>query len=161
MSFNVLISTIPICSAGIKAFFFENKTRQCTVFGHSMEPFLSLGESIEIVPCAAPLKKARCYAFITGNTLTIHRFVKNYNNGYALFAGDSSLFCDLVPLQNIVGELFPCQRGPTSFIIGLVNYIFSVVMQVFSENIAIRRLRRRIIKCLKSGQERFMHEKEI
>jgi hypothetical protein len=111
-----------------------------------MEPFLSFGESVEIMPHTEPLKKGNCYAFITGNTLTIHRFIKTLSNNYVLFAGDSSLFYDRVPLVNIVGELSPCPNRYALFIIRMVNSMFCTLTQVFEEAIVIRILRRGIIR---------------
>lgn len=143
---DVLIAAMPVFTDAIKMFFFENKTRKCTIFGYSMEPFLSFGRSVEIVPHTGRLKRGHCYAFITGSTLTIHRFIKNLNNDYALFAGDSSLVCDRVPLPNIVGELSSCQNRYALFIINTINRIFCTFMHVFNHAILIRRFRRRMIR---------------
>jgi hypothetical protein len=163
MSNNVLISVIPVFSEAIKAFFFENKTRQCIVYGHSMEPFLSFGESIEIMPYAGLLKKGHCYAFITGTTITIHRFIKNLNNEYALFAGDSSLLCDCVPLANVIGELSPCQNNCALSIIGITNNVFCTLMQGFNKSTLVRRLRRCIIRSMAkpAKMKGYEHEKKI
>ena len=59
-----------------KGFSFPKQNQKCVVYGLSMEPFLSFGETVVIVQCAWPLKKGHCYAFISGKTLTIHRFIK-------------------------------------------------------------------------------------
>jgi hypothetical protein len=138
----------PALADAVKAFFFENKTRKCMVYGISMEPFLSFGETVVIVQCEGPLKKGRCYAFITGNTLTIHRFIKTSGNGYALFAGDNNLFYNHVPLTDVVGELFPCQSFCALFIIVVINSFFCFLTQVFNENLLVRRIRRRIIRSI-------------
>ena len=145
---NTLIRTKPEFSDAVKAFFFENKTRKCMIYGHSMEPFLSFGETVEIRPRAGPLKKGHCYAFITGSTLTIHRFIKNSGKNHALFAGDSSLFFDRVPLPKVVGELSPCQKHRALFIINIINSVFCLLMQVFDKTIVIHRFRRCMIRSL-------------
>jgi hypothetical protein len=138
----------PALAEAIKAFFFENKTRQCIVYGISMEPFLSFGDTVVIVQCKGPLKKGRCYAFITGNTLTIHRFIKTSGNGYALFAGDNNLFYNRVPLTDVVGELSPCQSFCALFIIVVINSFFCFLTQVFNEDVLICRIRRRTLRLI-------------
>ncbi|MGB7569409.1 MAG: S24/S26 family peptidase [Chitinivibrionales bacterium] len=148
MSRGALPGVKPVLVDAIKTFFFEDKTRQCMVYGLSMEPFLSFGETVVIVQCDGPLKKGHCYAFITGNTLTIHRFIKKSGDDYALFAGDNNLFYNRVSLTNIVGELSPCQSPCAVFIIAFINSAFCTLMRFFSEEILIHRIRRRIIRSI-------------
>lgn len=141
-------------SDAVKVFLFQNKTRKCVVYGLSMEPFLSFGETVVIVQCAWPLKKGHCYAFISGKTLTIHRFIKFLNNDYALFAGDNNLFCDRVPIPYIVGELFPCQNRCAVFIIEIINLLFYALMQIFTKSMLLRRARRRIIRSINGWKKK-------
>ena len=138
----------PALTDAIKTFFFENRTRQCMVYGLSMEPFLSFGETVVMVQYDGPLKKGHCYAFITGNTLTIHRFIKKSGDDYALFAGDNNLFYNRVLLTDVVGELSPCQNTCAVFIIAVINSAFCTLMRIFSEEILIHRIRRRIIRSI-------------
>ena len=118
------------------------------VYGLSMEPFLSFGETVVMVQYDGPLKKGHCYAFITGNTLTIHRFIKKSGDDYALFAGDNNLFYNRVLLTDVVGELSPCQNTCAVFIIAVINSAFCTLMRIFSEEILIHRIRRRIIRSI-------------
>jgi len=133
MSTDAVIAALPEFADAIKAFFFENETRDCIVDGHSMEPFLSMGEKVKIVPVTGSLKKGHCYAFITGNTLTIHRFIKNFGSDSALFIGDSNFICDRVPVSNIVGELSPCQSIGALIIIRTINSAFCTFVDVFDK----------------------------
>jgi hypothetical protein len=135
-------------SDAVRTFFFETRSRQCLVYGNSMEPFLSFGQTVEIVPCTGPLDKGHCYAFITENTLTIHRFVKMAGNESAFFAGDNCLFFDQVALSDVVGELSPCQNRGILSIIGTINSLFCILMQCFREIPLLNRLRRRIIRLI-------------
>lgn len=147
-SFESEIAKKPALPNAVKAFFFESKTRQCTVCGHSMEPFLSFGETVVIVQSPEPLKKGRCYAFITGNTLTIHRFIKKSGGNHALFAGDNNLLLDRVPLPDIIGELSPCQNHGILFIIMIVNCLLCIPMLIFKKGTVFRIIRRRIIRFI-------------
>jgi hypothetical protein len=131
-----------------RIFFFKDKSRQCRIYGNSMEPFLSFGESVEIVPLAGPLKKGHCYAFINGNNLAVHRFIKMAGNKSALFAGDNCLFFDRVPVSDIIGELFSCQNHCILFIISFTNILSCVFTKIFNEIVILKKLRRRIVRLI-------------
>lgn len=118
------------------------------VYGHSMEPFLTYGENVTIVPCGSRLKKAHCYAYISGNSLMIHRFIRRQGTGTALFAGDNSHFLDRVPMSSVVGELSACQNPGILFIIQCINDIFSTLMILFHDVVLISRSRRFLIRVL-------------
>jgi hypothetical protein len=150
-------------SEAVRTFFFENKSKQCLVYGNSMEPYLSYGQEVEIVPCTGPLEKGHCYAFITESTLTIHRFVKMAGKDSAFFAGDNCLFFDRVALSDVVGELSPCQDRGILSIINTINNLFCVLVQWFREILALNRMRRRIVRTI-IGFEKERgrgHEKKI
>lgn len=153
----------PALSDAVKEFFFEKQTRQCMVYGHSMEPFLSFGETVVIARHAGPLKKGRCYAFRTGNTLTIHRFIKYSGNGHAMFVGDSSHFIDCVPLQDVIGELSPCQTRGGVFIIRIINSVFCTFILIFNNAVAINKIRRRMVRLITGSVKKRGHgcEKKI
>jgi len=144
----------PSLSEAVMRFFFENGTKECMVYGHSMDPFLTYGENVTIVPNGAGLKKAHCYAFISGNTLSIHRFIRCHDQHTALFAGDNCLLMDLVPLPNVVGELSACQNQWILFIIRWINSLFSTAMMLFPDVLALHRIRRFIIRSLHNSMEK-------
>ena len=151
-------------SEAVRMFFFENKSKQCLVYGNSMEPFLSYGQEVEIVPCTGPLEKGHCYAFITESTLTIHRFVKMAGNDSAFFAGDNCLFLDRVALSDVVGELSPCQDRGILSIISTINSLFCVLMQQCTKILVLQRMRRKILKLIVGFYKKKRghgHEKEI
>lgn len=147
-----------------EGFFFKNQTRQCSVSGHSMEPFLSFGQTVIITQFNWPLKKGRCYAFIDGNALTIHRFIKKLGKNHALFAGDNNILLDCVDLNNVVGELFPCQNRGIQIIIMFANWVLCAPMRTINKYLTILSIRRRIVRTF-AGLERkrsvFGHEKKI
>jgi hypothetical protein len=148
-------------SDAVRTFFFENQSRQCFVYGNSMEPFLSYGQTVEIVQCSGLLEKGHCYAFIAENTLTIHRFVKKTGKEGALFAGDNCLFPDRVALSDVVGELSPCQSRGSLIIISTINSLFCVLMHWFKGILILHRLRRRIIRLIVgSGKKRSKDDEE-
>lgn len=150
-------------SNAVKAFFFKKPTRQCSVSGHSMEPFLLFGQTVIITQFNWPLKKGRCYAFINGNTLTIHRFIKKFGKNHALFAGDNNILLDRVDLCDVVGELLPCQNRWGQIIIMIVNWLLCAPMMTINKNLTILSIRRRIIRSFTGLEKRrvFGHEKEI
>jgi hypothetical protein len=150
-------------SDAVRTFFFENETRQCLVYGNSMAPFLTYGDSVEIKPCPGPLKKGHCYAFITGKHLTFHRFIKMAGNECAVFAGDNCLFFDRVALSDIVGELSPCQNPGILIIISSINSLFCHLTLHIKDISAFHSLRRRIIKSIIGFEKKrgIGHEKKI
>lgn len=150
-------------SDAVKTFFFENETRQCLVYGNSMAPFLTYGESVEIKQCVGPLKKGHCYAFITGKHLTFHRFIGMAGNKWALFAGDNCLFFDRVALSDVVGELSACQNRGILIIISSINSLFCHFMLHTKDSNAFHGMRRRIIKSIVGFEKKRgkSHEKKI
>jgi hypothetical protein len=135
-------------SDAVRTFFFENRSKRCIVYGNSMQPFLSFGESVEIEPCAGRLRRGHCYAFIAGKRLAIHRFISMTDKEYALFAGDNCLFLDRVALSDIIGELSSCQNRGILSIINTINSLFCVLMRHFRKILVLNRIRRRSIKLV-------------
>ncbi len=113
-----------------------------------MEPFLSFGEQVTIVPWGGKLKKGHCYAFITGSKLTIHRFIAMTGKKQALFAGDNCLFLDIVAISDVIGEYSSCQSRGFLIIINLINCLFFVFMMRSGKTLRFHKTRRRIIRFI-------------
>lgn len=129
-----------------KIFFFENKIKECFIYGNSMEPFLSYGEKVKIIPYNGQLKKGHCYAFISKNNLAMHRFIKMEGNKKALFVGDNCLFFDHINISDVIGELFSYQNQSVLCLLSLINIFFFVFINIFSNFTVLNNFRRIVVR---------------
>lgn len=135
-------------SVAVRTFFFENNKKECLVYGNSMEPFLSFGDMVEIVPFTGSLIKGHCYAFINGNKMSLHRYINMTRDGSALFAGDNCLSLDHIALNDIIGEFSSCQYGCTLLIINFINSLFCGLLSFFVNILIFQKLRRQILSSI-------------
>jgi hypothetical protein len=80
-------------------------TMAFTTAGTSMMPTIRPGQSVILDRWdGSPLVKGRCYAFLEGTRLLLHRHVATRGE-YARFIGDNMVASHTVAVYNILGEL--------------------------------------------------------
>jgi hypothetical protein len=85
--------------------FAADGTMAFTTAGTSMMPTIRPGQSVILNRWdGAPLVRGRCYAFLEGARLLLHRHVATRGE-YASFIGDNMLAPHAVRVYNILGEL--------------------------------------------------------
>jgi hypothetical protein len=128
----------------------EDPPAEFTIAGSSMKPLLQQGDRVRLKPCNQnTLHGGRCYAFKEGVTLVLHRYVATRGE-YAIFVGDNMLAHQLIPIDNIIGELIGSDANKMDRCIHVVNCML----------LSQHRLRRFIIQRLLCARGN-NHEKKV
>jgi len=138
----------------IADFLFADSMPTLQVYSNSMQPLLSAGQQIAILPLQNPLMCGKCYIFIYKGKLFIHRLIKVINNK-AVFIADSAQKREIVPIDAVIAEPIFKQRWLVVFVICILNLLFDTLIKVFP-GFAILRVKivRGIIKCERALYER-------
>lgn len=108
------------------------------VYGNSMYPFLVNGQEASITSLQQPLKCGKCYVYISGNFLYVHRLVKSENKSF-FFIGDSAQEMEEIPADAVIAELDYKQNAFFIFILRYLNLIFINIALIFPQFIKLRR----------------------
>lgn len=124
--------------------------------GNSMQPLLSSGQRVRVLPLQQPVTPGKCYIFVNGRALRIHRLLKISSNN-AVFIGDTSQKLDRVSLDAIIAELDYKQNIFVIFILRYINLLFEKAITLFPQ---CSKLRIKVIHCI-IRCERFFYERKI
>jgi len=138
----------------IADFLFTDPSPKLQVFSNSMQPLLSAGQQITILPLRQPLTCGKCYIFIYKGKLLIHRLIKVMNNK-AVFIADSAQKKEAVPIDAVIAEPAFKQRWIIILIISWLNRLFYTLIKIFPDSAKLRvKIVRGIIKCERALNER-------
>ena len=140
----------------IADFLLHKTTQVLKVCGNSMHPFLVNGQEASIISLQSPLKCGKCYIYISGNSLYVHRLVKAKNNTL-FFVGDGAQKLEEIPADAVIAELNYKQDAFIIFILRYINLIFIKISRVFPQFI---RLRKKVVSAV-IKLERLLYERGI
>ncbi len=138
----------------ITDFLFTTPMPTLKICSNSMQPLLTEGQQISILPLRRPLTCGKCYIFVYKGKLFVHRLIRTMNSK-AVFIADSAQKNEVVPIDAIIAEPVLYQKRISIFIVRMLNYFFYFFIKKFP---FLARLRvktvRGIIKCERALYER-------
>lgn len=140
----------------IAGFFFSNNVKNIHVCGNSMQPLLSNGQAVKVLPLQLPVIPGKCYIFICNGVLRIHRLLK-IKKGKVIFIGDTSQKLDSVPFDAIIAELDSKQNIFVILVLRYINLFFNKAITIYPK---CTKLRVKVIRCIVRC-ERFFYERKV
>jgi signal peptidase I len=99
------------------------RVKVMTISGGSMLPTFRHNQKVKIMLPKLPVKIGRCYVFLKGDELLIHRLVAIRHKNVILI-GDNNRYPEVVTLTRIIGEPRHQPKGTMIKIICLINLFF-------------------------------------